>query len=136
MSPRQYATWPYLRCSTALRRAFQHASPTLGSVSLAYYERALGAPAGTATMAASVSARGGAHRGCACRVDDSLSSIGAPLSRGGGGLARRCVSRAGGGRADVEGADDHCSPLRVSGAQDAQPLSLIIPRRRAGGRLG
>src|ERR671912_326130 len=101
MALRKYATWPYLSCSTALR-AFQHASasPTLVSVSLAYCERALGAPAGTATMAASVSARGGAHRECACRVDDSPSSIGAPLSRG-SGLARRCVSRAGGGRADV-----------------------------------
>src|ERR687897_1413974 len=61
MALRKYATWPYLSCSTALR-AFQHASasPTLVSVSLAYCERALGAPAGTATMAASVSARGGA----------------------------------------------------------------------------
>jgi hypothetical protein len=26
-------------------------------------------------------------------------------------------------------------PLRVSGAQDAQPLSLLIPRRRDGGCL-
>src|SRR5215207_5799434 len=136
MPPRKYAIWPYLRGSTA-HRALQHASasPTLVSLSLAYCERTLGAPAGTATMAASVSARGGAHRGCACRVDDSLST-GASLSSGSGGLARRRVSRAGGGRADVERADDHCSPLRVSGAQDAQPLSLLIPRRRAGGRLG
>src|SRR5215208_5140040 len=60
MAPREYATWPHLRGSTALR-AFQYASasPTLVSVSLAYCERALGAPAGTATMAASVSVRGG-----------------------------------------------------------------------------
>src|SRR5215217_6942576 len=115
MAPRTYATWPYLRCNTALR-AFQHASPTLVSLSLTYCERALGAPADTATMAASESARGGAHRGCACRVDDSLSSIGAPLSRGSGGLARRRLSRAGGSRADVERPDDHRSPLRVSGA--------------------
>src|SRR5215207_5216200 len=108
MPPRKYATWPYLSGSTA-HRALQHASasPTLVSLSLAYCERALGDPAGTATMAASVSARGGAHRGCACRVDDSPSSIGAPLSSGNGGLAHRRVSRAGGGRADVERADDH-----------------------------
>src|SRR5215208_456321 len=58
MASRKYATWPYLRCSTAFR-AFQHASPTLVSLSLAYCERALGAPAGTGTMAVSVSARGG-----------------------------------------------------------------------------
>src|SRR5215207_11069178 len=105
------------------------------SVSVPFCKRALGAPAGTGTMAASESARGGAHRGCACRVDDSLSSIGAPLSRGSGGLAHWRVSRAGGGRADVERPDHHRSPLRVSRAQDGQPLSLLIPRRRDGGCL-
>jgi hypothetical protein len=91
-------------------------------------------------MATSVSARGGLHRGYPCRVDDSLGSIGAPLSRSSGGLASRCVSRAGGGRADVERADYHRFPSASETPKTPSPSpssSLAAgPEEASGNALG